>query len=72
VERIDFEKVLLSSALRKAYGAAPKHTDLYTDKTEEAVWAWELTTPTLYVEPPAFCREMMSVRETLIGLAGLI
>jgi len=51
VRKIDFDRVLHSAALRKAYGAPPKHIDLYADKTPEAIWAWELGTPTVYLDP---------------------
>ena len=51
VAKIDFDRVLLSAALRKAYGAPPKHIDLYADKSPEAIWAWELGTPAVYLDP---------------------
>lgn len=64
-DKIDFERVLNASALRKAYGAPPKHIDLYTDKTPNAVWAWELGTPAVYFDPPRLLKESLAVRETL-------
>ena len=70
--KINFEKLLLSSAMRKAYGMVPKNADLYTDKTPEAVWTWELTTANLYLEPLAILKETLSTRETLSCLGGLI
>lgn len=72
IGKIDFDRVLLSAALRKAYGAPPKHIDLYADKTPEAVWAWELGTPTVYIDPQSLLKETLAVRETLQCLAGLI
>ena len=72
VARINFQKLLLSCAMRKAFGQPPKNADLYTDKTPGAVWAWELTTANLYLEPAALLRETLSTRETLSGLQGLI
>ena len=65
IVKIDFKKVLLKYAQRRAYGAPPKNHDLYSDETLEAIWAWELVTPTLFLEPPSFFREAQQVRESL-------
>jgi len=70
--KIDFDRILLTSAQRKPYGAAPKHHDLYADETPEAIWSWELATPSLYLEPAAFLRELHIYRETMQSLASLI
>jgi hypothetical protein len=70
--KIDFDKVLLTAAQRKALGKAPKHHDLYTDLTPEAVWVWELTTPSLYLEPASFLKQTLAVKESLSNLSGLI
>ena len=59
LSKINFERVLLQSAQRKPYGAAPKHHDLYADETAEAIWSWELASPSLYLEPPTFLREIL-------------
>ena len=72
LNKIDFDRVLLQSAQRKAYGAAPRHHDLYADETPEAIWSWELATPSLYLEPPAFLRDVIAHRETMQSLASVI
>ena len=72
MSKIDFDRVLLQSAQRKAYGAAPRHHDLYADETPEAIWSWELATPSIYLEPPAFLRDVISHREVMQGLASII
>ena len=38
---------------RKSFGVTPKHFDLYSDETEQALWRWELTAPGLYFETKA-------------------
>ena len=38
------------NASRKSYGNTPKQFDLYSDETAAALWTWELTSPTLYLE----------------------
>lgn len=50
----------------------PKHCDLYADSTPEAVWAWELTQPSLYIEPVPLYKETLSTRETVQSQANLI
>lgn len=72
VSKIDFDRVLLNSAQRKALGAPPKHHDLYADETPEAVWAWELTQSSLYIEPMGLLKETLAVRETVQSQASLI
>lgn len=69
IAQIDFERLLLMSAQRKAYGAPPKHHDLYADVTPEAIWSWELTSPSLYIEPASFLRELLSHREAMQSMA---
>ena len=70
--KIDFDRVLQLSAQRKAYGAAPKHHDLYADETVEAIWSWELATPSLYLEPQSYLKDVISFRESMQGFANLI
>ena len=72
VDKINYERVLLQSAQRKPYGAAPRHHDLYADETPEAIWSWELATPSLYLDPATFLREVLQHRETMQSLANLI
>lgn len=72
VSKIDFDRVLLNSAQRKALGAPPKHHDLYADETPEAVWAWELTQSSLYIEPMGLLKETLAVRENVQSQASLI
>ena len=71
LDKINYERVLLQSAQRKPYGAAPRHHDLYADETPEAIWSWELATPSLYLEPANFLREVLQHRETMQSLANL-
>lgn len=63
---------MLTSAQRKAYGDPPKHHDLYADETEEAVWAWELVQPSLFLEPISVLREVLKIRENLQSQSQLI
>lgn len=63
---------MLTSALRKAYGAAPKHHDLYADETEAALWTWELTNPSIYIEPTSRLKDVLHLREQMQSSASLI
>lgn len=70
---MNFEKVLLQSAQRKPYGEVPRHPhDLYADETASALWSWELASPSLYLEPPAYLREVLTYRDSMQSLANLI
>ena len=71
-DRIDFERLIQQSAQRKPLGNAPKQHDLYLDETPEAIWAWELVSPSLYIEPASLLREVQKTRESLSSQAQLI
>ena len=70
--KINFDKVLLQSAQRKPYGEMPRHHDLYADETADAIWSWELASPSLYLEPPAYLRDVLQHRDSMQSLANLI
>lgn len=70
--KINFERVLLQSAQRKPYGEVPKHHDVYADETSNAIWSWELASPSLYLEPVTYLREVLSHRESMQSQASLI
>jgi len=51
VKKLDLSKILLINAVRKPYGLTPNTSDLYLDKTENALWCWELVCPQLHLTP---------------------
>ena len=59
-------------AQRKSHGATPKQHDLYVDETEEALWTWELTQPSLYLEPLTFVKDLNAHREAMQSFATVI
>ena len=51
VKKLDLSNLLLINAVRKPFGLTPLTSDLYLDKTENALWCWELVCPQLHLPP---------------------
>ena len=72
VGQIDFSNLILMCAQRKSYGATPRQHDLYVDETADALWTWELTQPSLYLEPLSFVKDLNAHREAMMSHGTLI
>jgi hypothetical protein len=68
LDSLDINDLLLLNSVRKSFGVTPKHFDLYSDETEEALWRWELTSSTLYFESKAL--KKLNEDRAEIGLAS--
>ena len=62
--QLDLNELLLMNAQRKTYGNAPKQFDLYTDETDAALWTWELTQPSLFLDS-TYNKSVTNIRSSL-------
>jgi len=50
VKSLDLQQVLLINAVRKPYGLTTS-SDIYNDRSESALWTWELVLPQIHLQP---------------------